>query len=449
MRTHHAFQSVEFDIVVQDKSEGDLLFDQLQNRLDNSWNEIGERLEKLSAKNKWIFIDRLELSLGNVNRGDIFQKLERALITAIESRIHLKQIVPKTQPTQGVLVRNTPQKLMEVFLYFLKVGRFEWDAPISNILELEDYLLKEIASGEVQNIWEEILRTEISLYRFIHQFSVPVKIQLLISVLRREEQIFMPYDDIVPSDQLRAMLSQELSISKWISLFKEVAKYNNKISLDEMYKRIISICNSHSGRSLPVVFDDIVNPEQKIIQDRSLHLSISNQNDTVQEESLFVDGAGVILMHPFLQTFFDHLGLLKDNRFENYEDHAKAVYLLFYVITGRKEAKEFELVFSKFLLNYHVESPLLPLDKFPEEWNIQCQKMLEAVIRNWAALKNTSIEGLRSTFFERQGKITKVESGYKLQIEKKGVDVLLEYLPWSVSVVSLPWLPDPIFVEWV
>jgi hypothetical protein len=74
--------------------------------------------------------------------------------------------------------------------------------------------------------------------------------------------------------------------------------------------------------------------------------------------------------------------------------------------------------------------------------------LLEAVISNWAKLKNTSVEGLRETFLRREGILSKKENGWLLQVERRTVDVLLESIPWSYTTLALPWNPYIIFTEW-
>ena len=75
--------------------------------------------------------------------------------------------------------------------------------------------------------------------------------------------------------------------------------------------------------------------------------------------------------------------------------------------------------------------------------------MLEAVIRHWEVLKNTSIDGLRSAFLNRPGKVTpREDGGWLLQVEASGVDILLDQLPWTVSMIKLPWMNTMMWVEW-
>ncbi|MBK8553377.1 MAG: hypothetical protein IPL53_20865 [Ignavibacteria bacterium] len=73
---------------------------------------------------------------------------------------------------------------------------------------------------------------------------------------------------------------------------------------------------------------------------------------------------------------------------------------------------------------------------------------MESVIKHWSALKNTSAEGLRNTFFLRAGKLTMNEGECLLQVEQKSVDILLNKLPWGISMIKLPWMEDILKVEW-
>jgi hypothetical protein len=36
-----------------------------------------------------------------------------------------------------------------------------------------------------------------------------------------------------------------------------------------------------------------------------------------------------------------------------------------------------------------------------------------------------------------------------LEVEKKGVDILVKSIPWNISLIKLPWMKKPMHVEWV
>jgi hypothetical protein len=74
--------------------------------------------------------------------------------------------------------------------------------------------------------------------------------------------------------------------------------------------------------------------------------------------------------------------------------------------------------------------------------------LLAAAIAQWSILKNTSVEGLREGFLQRGGKLFSKNGNLWLQVEKNAIDILLDYLPWNLGIIKLPWLKDVLRVEW-
>jgi hypothetical protein len=56
--------------------------------------------------------------------------------------------------------------------------------------------------------------------------------------------------------------------------------------------------------------------------------------------------------------------------------------------------------------------------------------------------------GLRETFLQREGKLQRTHDGWKLRVQRKTLDVLVDQIPWSISVVFHAWMPQPIHVTW-
>jgi hypothetical protein len=79
----------------------------------------------------------------------------------------------------------------------------------------------------------------------------------------------------------------------------------------------------------------------------------------------------------------------------------------------------------------------------------EAEALLKAVIRYWEALRNTGINGLRGEFLLRFGKLSVRSDGdWLLQVEAKTVDILLNQLPWGISMIKLPWMQKMLWVEW-
>ena len=74
--------------------------------------------------------------------------------------------------------------------------------------------------------------------------------------------------------------------------------------------------------------------------------------------------------------------------------------------------------------------------------------LLQTAIGYWDALKNTTPDGLRDTFLRRSGKISRRDNDWLVQVERQSFDILLDDLPWGISVVQFPWMRELVWVEW-
>ena len=81
-------------------------------------------------------------------------------------------------------------------------------------------------------------------------------------------------------------------------------------------------------------------------------------------------------------------------------------------------------------------------------------ELLQAVIAHWKAVGHTSVAGLRESFLQREGRLTrdKTPAGdpprWRLRVQTRGFDVLLDRLPWSFQTIRLPWMQGALHVEW-
>ena len=76
----------------------------------------------------------------------------------------------------------------------------------------------------------------------------------------------------------------------------------------------------------------------------------------------------------------------------------------------------------------------------PETFIKEANELLLSIIEHWSILKNTSVEGLRQSFLQRDGKLTFFNNEWRLQVEQKSYDMLLQHLPWNRGLIRLPWM---------
>lgn len=169
---------------------------------------------------------------------------------------------------------------------------------------------------------------------------------------------------------------------------------------------------------------------------------------SINSNFFYIPHAGIILLHPFLSTFFQKLELTKGSEFTDLWQHQKAILLLHFLATGEEKGTEFDLVLPKHLCGWPLNLPIdHTIDINPEEM-AEGENLLRAVIDHWGALGSTSIDGLREGFLQREGKLENKQNGWLLRVEQKTMDILLDRLPWNLSLIKLPWMEDMLKVEW-
>ena len=181
------------------------------------------------------------------------------------------------------------------------------------------------------------------------------------------------------------------------------------------------------------------------------HISISKPGktqtpETFPEEGIYVDNAGLVILHPFLQMFFENLGIAHAGALAQPD---RALHLLHFLCTGQTPAPEYELVLPKILCNIPLEDPVEFDIVLTDQEKDESTTLLTSAIRWWEALRNTSPDALRGTFLCRPGKLSvRGDGDWLLQVERQSYDILLDHLPWGISAVKLPWMERILWVEW-
>jgi len=169
-----------------------------------------------------------------------------------------------------------------------------------------------------------------------------------------------------------------------------------------------------------------------------------------EAEPFYIANAGAILLWPFLGRYFETLRLMHKNAFLDDSARSRAIYLLQHLVSGKAEAPEPALLLNKILCGALPEQPVDAAPEITEEEAALSNQLLQGVIANWGKLGNTSIDGLRESFLLREGRLVCVESGnsWLLTVSVKGYDILLDSLPWRLSMIRLPWMQTLLNTKW-
>lgn len=165
-------------------------------------------------------------------------------------------------------------------------------------------------------------------------------------------------------------------------------------------------------------------------------------------DPIFIRNAGLIILAPFLHVLFQKCGLMEASGFKDELSKYKAIQLLAYAATGKTSREETELVINKILCGLDLTAPLNKVEELAVTEKETVDSLLHAVTQQWSALKETSIDSLRLTFLQRDGRLIEEQGQFFLKIEHKSFDMLLNQIPWNISKIKLSWMQKILEIEW-
>ncbi|KAA3438748.1 contractile injection system tape measure protein [Rufibacter hautae] len=317
----------------------------------------------------------------------------------------------KEDPLPGGLTQVTAEEATgEAFLFFLQKGHLPWWAFWGSFEDFtaktENFLAKK-TKPQLQEFLRQVFQTKDAVARLAYQF---------------------------PVDFLRALVR---------SLPEEVTTSGRLPQIVATLPPEVRVIWEQAGLALPQNYKK-PNADQ---QSSSAPVSAEkNQAPAEETEGLYLQNAGLVLLAPFLETYLGTGGLVADHQLR---DPSAAVHWLQYLVTGQDRTTEPELLLNKILCGVPLDTPVPAQVRLTSVCEKEAENVLRAVIRYWAVLKNTSPTGLRESFLQRDGRLTRKPDGdWLLQVEQKSYDMLLESLPWSYSLVKLPWMPQALWVDW-
>ncbi|MGZ4078460.1 MAG: contractile injection system tape measure protein [Bacteroidia bacterium] len=472
---------------------------------------IEKIVDKYSASGETIRIDKLELDFQKFNPENLNEIELRKFEQQIEEKL-IKLISEERNNNNFsgdiiTAVKKIPKEKAdeELFLHLLKNGSLPWWAKTEESISLDslaqkviqqsaDSIKKDLKKALVNDAVRKRIAYKLSteaVEKLISLISTPDLLRFIneiINLLEDENSKRSIYEYTLKYFSTYSELNKRLFISTFVkekgdvSFAEKLYKgAENKIEeIDVIIKKSLADLNEHFSDQIKKIFntkdveeyfsDQIKNifnakealecfdpkdAEQKLI-DKQKTIDKTNEEDlfieTVYEEEAgdyFIKNSGIIILAPYLSILFKELGLCDDKIFISDEAKEKAAYLLQFLATGNEESfEEHEMVLNKILCGIEIETPLILPFSISEKEKEECLNLLQAVANNWTALKGTSGEGMRDAFFMRDGILEKQSNGWDLKIEKTTIDILLDKLPWGISIIQMPWSTEMVFVNW-
>ena len=186
---------------------------------------------------------------------------------------------------------------------------------------------------------------------------------------------------------------------------------------------------------------------QKIeLQTKRIHTETTDEDI---KDIYYIENGGLVLLAPYFGHLFKALNLRDEKGFLNKNAQLKALTLTNYICTGNDEVLEHQIPLNKILCGFQPNEAVILDIKLNDEEKKQADELIEAAVKHWAVLKNTGVDAFRSTFIKRKGILSSAAEGnWLLRIERTAFDVLLDTLPWPISVHRYSWMKKLLTVEW-
>lgn len=441
---------------------------ELQRRLVRFCHEclipvIEAALNQQAVPDEHVFLEELTINAGSVP----IERLEMDLAEAIKGEMSRALREQVLAPRGGARRRNMFQARTEAFLHFLEHGTLPWWFELPTGTELERALFdawrdQDLPADAVTTALEDapplLMRPE-ARRRLVLQFSERF-LAFLLSYLApdlalRVNAVLVELEKVaLPAQLIEAMRDKVWEQALTSAGHRAASTEQDLVSrafmeLPEALRQapeLRAALTRHWPGAVPPA-DKVPAVESVPRKEREPEVTggAPDQGEGVQE-GLYLENGGLVLLHPYLPQLFEGAGISKENRIV---DPGRGVALLHYLASGELDPPEYRLALAKVLCGLPLQNTLARDVELSEDEREECDTLLHVMLQHWGALRNSSADGLRGSFLMRPAKLTlRDHDEWLLQVERNSYDILLDQLPWSISMVKLPWMRKLMWVEW-
>jgi len=223
--------------------------------------------------------------------------------------------------------------------------------------------------------------------------------------------------------------------SQYASIVASLKK--NRNAKRSIIQKVIDVLSDVFRRSY---VNDVASGDEEILS--------SQATRPADSDAIYVSNAGQVLLAPYIPMLFERLGLIKQGRFIDHAAGLRAVHALQYMVDGEGAAPEYMMALNKLICGVDSVHAVTRAISLAENEKRLIDGLLTAAIENWKNIGNTSIDGLRESFLQREGRLLRKDGQWHLLVESRSYDMLLDQLPWSYATIKYAWMKDLIHVEW-
>ncbi len=471
---------LSFQLLYKGKSDGLAIKKATENLVDRGFlPALQTLLDKYSPAGSLLTIDKIVCDI-HVNEREFNEAVAGKIIAELE-----KQLIEKgNSPDGGITSVSGEARFVEILFFYLKNGFMPWYANISSRAQLNELLAASIEQGipeESIRALIQLLRLDAVILRICNDFDEPL-IWAFIALLigSKGKKVLDTWRDdyeVIISAIHTTIGTRVITQSYKKSLLKSIADYGaagsaqamtainlffaklfatefvSEIKSPEIVEQLIA------ARSTTRLRNEVLAEQLKTVSKPDVPNTVDGDKPRIEmktnpdeipkkpsEEPIYVNNSGLVIVAPYLNMFFKRMEVVADNKIIN---HSKAITLLHYIATAKETFAEFEVVLPKLLCGFEPDFAIpAPYEITPDDIEL-VDEMLKAVISNWTILKNTSVAGLREAFLLREGKLTFMAEGSRLKVQRNSIDVLLDQIPWNISMIKLPWMTNLLTVDWL
>ncbi len=433
-------------------------------------DKILSEISKNNNHNTNIKLSKIEATF-YIKKGSDLNHMKDAIATQIREQI-TAQIQKKNEGSEyetGQLKNNSKS---DFIIYFLKTGMYPWWYK-NDEKNFEDELKNWIFGAAPLTKLRKICNQSICLNRLILSTENKLIIDLILIFLDEPKKTILANFSDFPALESRSVRLGYFSALFGYSGHKDIEKFkrdfveipfvlhsdktqNDVQKLVDFTTEIIinstSVSEENIAKFKAALLSKLsakrtnkkveISTEQKVTSENiSEEVSATKNNET----EFYISNAGLIILHPFLHSFFEKLHIIEDGTIVKKDE---AVHLLHYLATKTEQPYEHQLTFEKYLCAVPQNYPINRFVKLTDVQKEECESLLGAVLEHWSALRTKNTDVLRSEFLVREGKLTLEKELEKVFIQRKAQDLLLDKIPWTIGLAKLPWKKELIYTEW-
>ena len=308
---------------------------------------IGEILDQYAPVNTHLVIDRLDIDAGTIEYPRLSDDLAPAVAKALKKAIEKAAI----QAIENQMVKvsadsyilNSQENILDVFIYFLSKGFLPWSYKLPAGKDLEQVVHDVILSDYQETVSQKylqklmvVLKSPLASRRLTLQLSEQFILLLIRKVTQKSDPVVSELIESVDF-KINKSLSPEISgLLKKLILEKSVMQLagHNRIPKIDVMLEVVDELEARPAlqRIISEIFEPVLSGAGIKIRDGgskkihlkgegTLNLKIEPIRDRLEENTsdlftrgIFIENAGLVLLHPFLIYLFGELGIAKNDQ---------------------------------------------------------------------------------------------------------------------------------------